>query len=32
MRIEFYYDVVCPYAWMASTQIQALAARYDATL
>ena len=26
-RITFYYDVVCPYAYLASTQIEAAAAR-----
>ncbi|MCB9762945.1 MAG: 2-hydroxychromene-2-carboxylate isomerase [Alphaproteobacteria bacterium] len=30
MVIHFYYDVVCPYAYMASTRIEALAARYGA--
>lgn len=32
MRIAFYYDVVCPYAWMGSTRIEALAARHGATV
>jgi 2-hydroxychromene-2-carboxylate isomerase len=31
-RIAFYYDVVCPYAYLASTQIDALAARAGAVL
>jgi 2-hydroxychromene-2-carboxylate isomerase len=30
--IELYYDIVCPYAYLASTQIEALAARAGATL
>lgn len=28
----FYYDVVCPYAYLASTQIEAMAARAGATI
>lgn len=32
MELTFLYDVVCPYAWMASVQIEALAARTGATL
>ena len=32
MELVFYYDVVCPYAYLASTQIEALAARTGATL
>jgi 2-hydroxychromene-2-carboxylate isomerase len=31
-RIEFYYDVVCPYAYLASTRVEALAARVGAEL
>jgi 2-hydroxychromene-2-carboxylate isomerase len=27
MALTFYYDLVCPYAYLASTQIEALAAR-----
>ncbi|HZS40752.1 MAG TPA: 2-hydroxychromene-2-carboxylate isomerase [Polyangia bacterium] len=27
MKLVFYYDVVCPYAYLASTRIEALAAR-----
>jgi 2-hydroxychromene-2-carboxylate isomerase len=27
MKVLFYYDVVCPYAYLASTRIEALAAR-----
>ncbi|MBO6933642.1 MAG: 2-hydroxychromene-2-carboxylate isomerase [Deltaproteobacteria bacterium] len=29
---ELHYDVVCPYAYLASTQIEALAERCDATI
>ena len=32
MRIDFYYDIVCPYAFMASTRIEAVAARQGATV
>lgn len=32
MEFTFCYDVVCPYAWMASVQVEALAARVGATL
>lgn len=32
MELTFLYDVVCPYAWMASTQVEALALRTGATL
>ncbi|MBV69929.1 MAG: hypothetical protein CMH52_01145 [Myxococcales bacterium] len=32
MNIEFYYDIVCPYAYLASTQIEALAERNGATV
>ena len=32
MDLDFYYDVVCPYAYLASTRIEALAARTGATL
>ena len=28
MSLDFYYDIVCPYAYMASTQIADLAGRY----
>ena len=31
-RIDFYYDVVCPYAYLGHTQIEALASRLDAEL
>ncbi len=27
MRLVFYYDVVCPYAYLASTRVEAMAAR-----
>lgn len=30
--LRFTYDVVCPYAWVASTQVAALAARHGATV
>lgn len=30
MNIDFYYDIVCPYAYLASTQIEALAERCGA--
>jgi len=32
MDLDFYYDIVCPYAYLASTRIEALAARTGATL
>lgn len=32
MELEFYYDVVCPYAWLASRQVEAVAARRGATV
>lgn len=32
MELEFYYDVVCPYAYVASQRIEAVAARTGATL
>lgn len=32
MKLVFYYDVVCPYAYLGSTQVEALAARANATL
>ncbi|HEX8953553.1 MAG TPA: DsbA family protein, partial [Polyangia bacterium] len=31
-RVTFYYDVVCPYAYLASTQIEAMAARTGAAI
>jgi 2-hydroxychromene-2-carboxylate isomerase len=31
-RFTFYYDVVCPYAYLASTQIEAMAARAGAEI
>ncbi len=30
--VEFHYDLVCPYAYLASTQIEALAERSEATI
>ena len=27
MTLDFYYDIVCPYAYMASTRVEAIAAR-----
>lgn len=30
MEFPFYYDIVCPYAYLASTRIEALAARWGA--
>ena len=32
MRIDFYYDIVCPYAYLGSIQIEALAKRCNAEL
>ncbi len=32
MELRFYYDVVCPYAYLASTRVEQLAARCGATL
>lgn len=32
MQVDFYYDIVCPYAYLASTRIEALAARCGATV
>jgi 2-hydroxychromene-2-carboxylate isomerase len=29
MRLEFTFDVVCPYAYLASTQVESLARRYN---
>jgi 2-hydroxychromene-2-carboxylate isomerase len=31
-RFTFYYDIVCPYAYLASTQIEAMAARAGAEI
>ncbi|HEX4461384.1 MAG TPA: 2-hydroxychromene-2-carboxylate isomerase [Polyangia bacterium] len=31
-RFTFYYDIVCPYAYLASTQVEALAARAGAEI
>jgi 2-hydroxychromene-2-carboxylate isomerase len=30
--LDFYYDIVCPYAYLASTRVEGLAARTGATL
>lgn len=32
MQVTFYFDVVCPYAYLASTRIEAIAARHGATV
>jgi 2-hydroxychromene-2-carboxylate isomerase len=32
MRLTFYYDLVCPFAYLASTQVEALAARAGAEI
>lgn len=32
MQLDFYYDVVCPYAYLASLQVEAVAERAGATL
>lgn len=32
MHIRFFFDVVCPYAWMAASRIEALAAQHGATV
>jgi 2-hydroxychromene-2-carboxylate isomerase len=32
MKVEFYYDIVCPFAYVASTQVEALAAEAGAEL
>lgn len=32
MHIDFVYDVVCPYAYLASTRVEAAAARHGATV
>ncbi|MSP24125.1 MAG: 2-hydroxychromene-2-carboxylate isomerase [Myxococcales bacterium] len=32
MRVDFYYDIVCPYAYLAHTQIEAACARHGAEL
>ena len=32
MHLTFYFDVVCPYAYLASTQVEALAARAGVSL
>ena len=31
-HLEFHFDVVCPFAYLASTQVEALCERTDATL
>ena len=31
-ELRFYFDVVCPYAYLASTRIEALAAAHGATV
>ncbi|MBK8259925.1 MAG: DsbA family protein [Nannocystis sp.] len=31
-ELRFYYDIVCPYAYLASMQVEALAARVGAEL
>lgn len=32
MELRFYYDVVCPYAYLASTQVERIAASFGATV
>jgi 2-hydroxychromene-2-carboxylate isomerase len=32
MNLDFYYDIVCPYAYMASTRVQAMADTYGVEL
>ena len=32
MRVTFYYDIVCPFAYLASTQIESVCARHRAEL
>ena len=32
MRFQFYYDLVCPFAYLASTQVEAMAARAGAEI
>jgi len=32
MTLAFYYDISCPYAYLASRQIETLAAHHGATL
>lgn len=32
MQLEFFYDVVCPYAYLASTRVEALAERHGVDL
>ena len=31
-HLEYHFDIVCPYAYLGSTQIAALCDRHDATL
>jgi 2-hydroxychromene-2-carboxylate isomerase len=32
MRVELYFDIVCPYAYLGSTQIERIAERHGATV
>ncbi len=32
MHVRFYYDVVCPYAWMAASRIESWVGRHGATV
>jgi len=32
MEIDFFYDIVCPYAYLGSSQIEAIAERHGATI
>ena len=32
MEVEFFFDIVCPYAYLGSTQIARVAAKHDATV